>query len=108
MRYLMLVWVGAAAAESADGPDTVAPWVAEMDRRGIRQLGARLRPAEDTTTLRLGTAGVLVSDGPYAESKEQIGGFDLLDCADLDEALEVAGRYPIGPGDVLELRPLWE
>jgi hypothetical protein len=51
---------------------------------------------------------VLVSDGPFAETKEQIGGFDILDCADLDEAIEVASKHPAASFGTLELRPFWE
>ena len=104
MRYLMLVYVD----ESADGgPDEVKPWVTEMDARGVRKFGSRLRPAGDATTVRVRGAEVLLSDGPFAETKEQIGGFDLLECADLDEAIEVAAEHP-GAGDgTIEVRPLW-
>ena len=49
----------------------------------------------------------LVTDGPYAETKEQMGGFDILDCADLDEAIEVASKHPIARYGMIELRPFW-
>jgi hypothetical protein len=51
---------------------------------------------------------VLLSDGPFAESKEQMGGFDLIECADLDEAIEVASKHPVAEFGVIEVRPLWE
>ena len=86
MRYLMLV-----CASEDLGPDVPpGPWIAEMERRGVRLQGQRLRPVSDATTVRVREGEVLVSDGPFAETKEQIGGFDILDCADLDEAIEVA------------------
>jgi hypothetical protein len=82
-------------------------WVEEMNARGVRRFGSRLRPASSATTLRIGDGKVLASDGPFAETKEQILGFDLLDCADLDEALEVAGRHPSLKFGPIEVRPLW-
>jgi hypothetical protein len=79
-----------------------------MERRGVRVLGQRLRPVSDSTTVRVREGDVLVSDGPFAETKEQIGGFDILDCADLDEAIEVASKHPAASFGTLELRPFWE
>jgi hypothetical protein len=49
----------------------------------------------------------IVTDGPFAETKEQIAGFDVLECADLDEAIEVASRHPMARFGVLEVRPFW-
>jgi hypothetical protein len=51
---------------------------------------------------------VLVSDGPFAETKEQIGGFDVLECASLDEAIEVAGKHPVTRFGAIDVRPFWE
>jgi hypothetical protein len=50
---------------------------------------------------------VLVSDGPFAETREQIGGFDLIDCKDLDEAIEIASKHPIARYGTIEIRPIW-
>jgi hypothetical protein len=106
MKYLMLVCVAEDAVVSeADGDPTA--WVEEMERRGIRQTGDRLRPVSDATTVRITGGEVLVSDGPFAEAKEQIGGFDILECVDLDEAIEVASKHPAAKFGVLDLRPFW-
>jgi hypothetical protein len=87
--------------------DPIEPWVAEMDGRGVRLLGDRLRMASDATTVRVRDGQTLVTDGPYAETKEQMGGFDILDCADLDEAIEIASKHPIAKYGMIELRPFW-
>ena len=89
MRYLMLVSDDESAGVPVEDTEPTA-WVSEMRERGVRQLGSRLRPVSDATTVRVRDGEVLVTDGPFAETKEQIGGFDLLECADLDEAIEVA------------------
>ena len=83
-------------------------WVQEMDGRGVRQLGSRLRPVSDATTVQVRGGEVLLSDGPFAETKEQIGGFDLIECNDLDEAIEVASKHPGAKFGTIEVRPLWE
>jgi hypothetical protein len=89
------------------GPDTDA-WVQEMDGRGIRLQGSQLRPASDATTVSMRGGEVLIADGPFAETKEQIAGFDILDCADLDEAIEAASKHPVARFGMLEVRPFWE
>ena len=101
MKYMMLVCVAEgtelSAAEAARiGPDTEA-WVEEMDRRGIRLQGNQLRPVSDATTVSVRGGEVLIADGPFAETKEQIAGYDIIDCADLDEAIEVASKHPVAP-----------
>jgi hypothetical protein len=83
-------------------------WVQEMDARGVRKFGSRLRPVSDATTVQVRDGEVLLSDGPFAETKEQIGGFDLLECEDLDEAIEVASKHPGAKFGTIEVRPLWE
>jgi hypothetical protein len=91
-------------------PEMVAAsiaWRDEMNERGVRKFGSRLRPASTATTLRGEEGRVLVSDGPFAETKEQILGFDILECADLDEAIEVASEHPWVQYGSIEVRPLW-
>ncbi|MEC3978595.1 YciI family protein [Amycolatopsis sp. H20-H5] len=113
MRYLMLI----CGTESPDTPvdleedldEDTTDWAAEMGRRGVREQGSRLRPTSTATTIRTENGELLVSDGPFAETKEQILGFDLIECADLDEAIEVASRHPVvkSLGGTIEVRPLW-
>jgi hypothetical protein len=83
-------------------------WYEEMNRRGVLRGGNRLRPGSDATTVRVRDDEVLLSDGPFAESREQMGGYDLIECADLDEAIEIASRHPIARSGAIEVRPLWE
>ncbi|MET8262016.1 YciI family protein [Micromonospora sp. NPDC005205] len=80
-------------------------WVAENDSRGRRLTGNVLGPTSAATTVRVRDGELLVSEGPFAETAEVIVGFDLLDCADLDEAIEVARTHPMAREGRLELRP---
>ena len=108
MKYLLLICTDEddRMPDDAGAPD-VDEWVAEMDRRGVRKLGDRVRPAGDATTVRVRGGEVLVTDGPFAETKDQIAGFDLIECADLDEAIEVASKHPMAWAGQIEVRPLW-
>jgi hypothetical protein len=107
VKYLMLVCTDEPFEAGPEETDAGA-WVEEMDRRGIRLFGQRLRPASNATTVRVRDSEIVLTDGPYAETKEQIAGFDLLECADLDEAIEVASKHPMARFGMLEVRPLWE
>jgi hypothetical protein len=107
VRYMMLVCVDESVEVSeAEGSPTA--WVEEMEARGVRQLGSRLRPVSDATTVQVRGGEVVLSDGPFAETKEQVGGFDLIECRDLDEAIEVASKHPAARFGTIEVRPLWE
>ena len=108
MKYMMFVIVDPAAeaeAEASDSDLTADDWVTEVEAKRIT--GDRLRPPEDATTVRIHKGEVLVSDGPFTESKEWIAGFDILECENLDEAIAVAARHPHANGGKLELRPFW-
>jgi hypothetical protein len=107
VRYMILVCVDESIEVSPEESLPTA-WVEEMDARGVRKFGSRLRPVSDATTVQVRGGEVLLSDGPFAETKEQIGGFDLLECADLDEAIEVASKHPGAKFGTIEVRPLWE
>jgi hypothetical protein len=107
MEYMMFVCGPAIEDVEAEHVAEGIAWMEEMNARGVRKAGNRLRPASSATTLRSQDGRMIVSDGPFAETKEQILGFDLLECADLDEALEVAGRHPWVRVGAIEVRPLW-
>ena len=114
MRYALLI-CGDDAAMLATSPEEGAAQLAEyvafgeeMGTRGVLQGGERLRPTSDATTVRVRDGEVLTADGPFAETKEQIGGFYLVDCKDLDEAIEVAAKIPGARHGTIEVRPIWE
>jgi hypothetical protein len=83
-------------------------WLSELTARGVLLDGGRLRPVADATTVQVREGSLLVSDGPFAETKEQIAGYDVIDCADLDEAIEIASRHPSANIGMVEVRPLSE
>jgi hypothetical protein len=108
MKYVGLIW-----ADGRPAPDDLAViqreipgWIEEMDGRGVRLLGRELELPETAVTVRVRDGETLVSDGPFAETKEFMAGFDLLKCADLDEAIEVAAKHPSSWFQTIEIRPL--
>jgi Uncharacterized protein conserved in bacteria len=80
----------------------------EMGRRGVLLGGERLRPTTDATTVRVRDGETITSDGPFAETKEQMGGYFMVECKDLDEAIEVASKIPSAKSGTIEVRPVWE
>ena len=109
MQYMLLICraEGAEPDPGLDVPTAAKAWMEEMGGRGVRLLGHRLRPVSDATTVRVRNNEVLIADGPFAETKEQIGGFDIIECADLDEAIEVAAKHPVATFGKIEVRPFW-
>jgi hypothetical protein len=109
MKYMMFVVVDPAAADAEpfEGELSIDEWVADVDGRGKRVFGDVLRPVSDATTVRVSRGEVLVTDGPFTESKEWIAGFDILECDNLDEAIAIAARHPQANGGKLEIRPFW-
>jgi hypothetical protein len=106
VKYMLMICVDPADVPE-DEPDDVEPWVNDLDSRGIRLFGDRLRPPSDATTVRVRGGEVMSTDGPYAETKEWMAGFDIIECADLDEAIDIAARHPMAAYGMVEVRPFW-
>jgi len=114
MRYLLMIcadekWYDSLSEEqSAKHYGKYVTFMEEMNERVVLQGGERLRNTTDATTVRVQDGEVLTSDGPFAETKEQIGGYYLVDCKDLDEAIEIASKIPAAEMGAIEVRPIWE
>ena len=108
MKYLMLVATDPdhTAADAEAAPD-VNEWFAEVTALGAWLSGDRLRPVDQATTVRVRAGDLLVTDGPFIESKEWIAGFDVLDCPNLEQAIKIAAKHPMAYTGRLELRPIW-
>jgi hypothetical protein len=114
MRYAMLICADESAIQAYSPSEAEAmtaeymKFGEEMTKRGVLQGGERLRPTTDATTVQVRDGDVITSDGPFAETKEQMGGFYLVDCKDLDEAIEIAAKIPGARHGSIEVRPIWE
>jgi hypothetical protein len=116
MKYLMLVcWDTAAMNGQPDPtPDELAahedesfPWLDDVQARGIWQDGDMLSPPRRAATVRVRDGKALITEGPFLETKEAIGGFDILECASMAEALEIAAAHPVAPAGAIEVRPFF-
>jgi hypothetical protein len=105
MRVLMLVCVDP-NPDTEDGPD-IEEWVERNDAAGVRLEGDRVQEPSDATVVKVREGTTLVSDGPYAESREWIAGYDLLEVKDWDEAIAVAAAHPMAHGGRIVLRETW-
>jgi hypothetical protein len=114
MRYALLIAYDESGDEAMSPDEVQAQFQAYMEfgetmtKRGVLQGGERLRPTADATSVQVRDGEVLTTDGPFAETKEQIVGFYLIDAEDLDEAVEIASKIPGAKKGTIEVRPLWE
>jgi hypothetical protein len=113
MRYLLLIYT-----QESNEPPAQDVAMAEMQAydaftrdikaRGLFQAGEALTPTPTATTVRIRDGETVTTDGPFAETKEALGGFYLIDARDLDEAIEIAVRIPAAKHGSIEVRPIWE
>lgn len=112
MRYMLLIYTQAAPATQEEMERMKqAHWevIQETTRKGILQGCEPLAPTQTATTVRVQNGTVLTTDGPFAETKEQLAGYYILDCKDLDEAISYAARIPSacgGKAGCIEVRAL--
>lgn len=114
MRYMILIYTdeGIEARRSpAENEAHMGGYYAftnEVRERGNFLNGDALQPTSTATTVRVNNGKTLATDGPFAETKEQLGGFYILDCQDLDEAIELAAKIPAAQEGCVEIRPIME
>jgi len=113
MRYLLLIYgeePTETAPEDAMAGETAAygAFNAWSRERGLYRAGEALRPTAAATTVRVRDGRALATDGPFAETKEALGGFYLIEAGDLDEAIECAARIPGASHGSVEIRPILE
>lgn len=111
MQYTVLIWTeadgGLPEAEAAAIDLAVQEWVRDLSGRGILLHDQRLSEPADATTVQVRGGEVLYGDGPFAETKEQIAGFVVIEAPDLDGALELVAANPLSAIGTLEVRPHW-
>jgi hypothetical protein len=112
MRYALLIYSDPAIDAQRSPAESQAIWAqygvytADVDQRGISRGGEALQDASKARTVRVRDGQVLSTDGPFAETKEQLGGFYLLECASMEEAVELASRIPTATYGSIEVRPV--
>ena len=114
MQYILMTYVneaGWSALTEAERGEGVAAYVAYMEamtRAGVLRGSNRLKQSSAATTVRIANGKPQVLDGPYADTKEQFGGYFLIDVPDLDAAISWAARCPAANHGVVEVRPIWD
>jgi hypothetical protein len=114
MRYVLMIALDESAGlrdgelASEEMSADYAAFMKDAAERGVLLGGERLRLTSDATTVRVRNGETLTTDGPFAETKEQLAGYFLVDCKDLDEAIDVASRIPGAKDGSIEVRPIWE
>jgi hypothetical protein len=111
VKYVLLIRDDESVAptnEELEADPVHQAWFADLERRGVKEYGLRLRTVTSATTVRVRDGETLVSDGPFAETKDVVGGFVVVDCADLDEAIAIAEGHPYARWGGVEIRPVWE
>ena len=112
MRYMMLIYNDETNDTAPGTPEWDQLMVEygkfghELERRGVGRQGDPLQPTATATTVRVRDGRTLMTDGPFAETAEQLGGYYILDCKDLDEALELAAMIPSAKNGSIEVRPI--
>ena len=114
MRYALLIYASEQewAAQSEEQAQVVnqeyMAFTKDIIDRGLMKGGEALQPTSTATSVRVRNGDTLTTDGPFAETKDQLGGFYLVDCKDLDEAIEVAAKIPAAAHGAIEVRPIME
>jgi hypothetical protein len=113
MKYMMLICWDAERMDAQEEPEPGAreedsfPWLDDVRERGVWVTGDQLAPPRRARSVRVRDGKTIVTDGPFAETKEVVGGFDILECGSLEEAVEIAAGHPAAQSGTIEVRPLW-
>jgi hypothetical protein len=107
MRYIMFVCSDPDPDQSDEAGLSVDEWFDEINPSGTWVIGERLRPVDEARLVRVRNGRTLVTDGAFTESKEWIGGFDVLECDSIDEAVQIASRHPMARRGRIEVRAFW-
>ncbi len=113
MQYLLMIYGDEAAMQKASPADTekmladYGAYYEAMAKAGVVQGGQRLRPISDATSVRIGDGKTRVMNGPYADTREGLGGYYMIDVPDLDGAISWAARCPGAAHGTVEVRPIW-
>jgi hypothetical protein len=113
MKFMLLVSWDAErmAAEEEPKPgereEESFPWLDDLQARDMWVTGDRLAGPRRARTVRVRDGKKVVTDGPFAETKEIVGGFDIIECGSLDEAVEIAAAHPVAEVGTIEVRPFW-
>ncbi len=114
MQYALLIYEDESAAPAPNSPEAEQifqrywSFTEDISKEGVNKGGEALHPVAAATTVRVVDGEVELTDGPFAETKEQLGGFYLVEATDLDHAVSIAARIPAAETGSVEVRPVWD
>jgi hypothetical protein len=114
MKYMLMayseeaMWMKMTKAQQEQGMASYMAYSEALNKAGVYAASGRLQPTATATTVRVANGKSQVLDGPYADSKEQLGGYFLIDVPDLDSAISWAARCPAASHGTVEVRPIWD
>ncbi len=113
MQYMLMccfdenLWAQLPEAQKGEVMQAYGELMQDLGRKGQHRASAKLQPSSTSTTVRQRDGKPVITDGPFAETKEQLGGYHLVECENLDEAIAIALRIPtLGVGGTVDIRPL--
>lgn len=108
MQYLLIISHDDLFAPTETLIKDVRVWIDKMERRGVRVYGNPLRPPSDAITVRVREGKGVLTKGPFAKSKEKMCAYELIECSNQEEAIDVASQHPMAKMATIEVRPIWK
>ena len=108
MQYLLIISHDDSFTPTETLIKDIGAWIKKMERRGIRVYGNPLRPPDDAATVRVRGGKVVLTKGPFTKSKEKMCAYELIECSNLEEAIDVASQHPMAKAATIEVRPIWD
>lgn len=114
MQYALLIYTDESLDPAPDSPEAAEifqrywSFTEDITNEGVNKGGEALHPVDTATTVRVRNGEIQLTDGPFAETKEQLGGFYIVEADDLDQAAAIAARIPGAEIGCVEVRPIWK
>jgi hypothetical protein len=108
MQYLLIISHDESFIPTDKLIRKIMAWDNEMGGRGIRKDGNPLRPPSDAKTIRVRKGKVMITDGPFSDTREKMAAYELIDCESIEEAIKIASGHPMAKAATIEVRPIWD
>ncbi len=108
MLFLLIICHDDTFAPSETLIREIRAWDRETQRRGLRKDGRPLRPPSDAVTVRVRGGSVEAADGPFSDAPDKMAAYELIECASLEEAVDLAASHPMAAAGTIEVRPVWD
>lgn len=107
MQFLLIIAHDDTFRASRELVASIHRWIDASSQRGVRVRGAPLKPSAQAITIQVRDGALARRNGPFSDSRDQIAAFELIECADVEEAVEIASSHPMAAAATIEIRPVW-